>query len=393
MSVDAGILRNPRQLKHQRVREFVLEQMVSERFKVGDALPAEGLLAETLGVGRNTVRQAMGDLVREGFIERVQGKGAFVTKEVQRPRDATTGVFGLILPAVRGALYPSLIKGFGEVASGTQHALAIFETNNDLGLQADAILQMIDRRVTGVAIVPTTEPMPPHHLRQLEEHDIPVVLCHRGVEQVDASVITWPWKEVAKLAARAIAERGHRRVAFVASVRHRYTELYEESFRQALAEHGIDLPSQWVCYNEQLMLPAGEDEARHALVAMLSSPDRPTAVFANDLEVGERVYLEALHLGLRVPEDMSIVAFGGKWREGPIREQLAAVTIDEVELGRNAARLLNRLQVDRSAWGQPQQTNMPLEFTPGRSLAPPASTQSGGESAVAREGRHRSNGQ
>ena len=96
--------------------------MVAERFKVGDALPAEGVLAESLGVGRNTVRQALGDLVREGFIERVQGKGAFVTREVQRPRETTAGVFGLILPAVRGALYPSLIKGFGEVASQSQRA-------------------------------------------------------------------------------------------------------------------------------------------------------------------------------------------------------------------------------------------------------------------------------
>ena len=237
---------------------------------------------------------------------------------------------------------------------------------------------MIDRRVTGVAIVPTTQPMPPHHLRQLDEHDIPVVLCHRGVDQAEASVITWPWSDVAKMAARAIAERGHRRVAFVAYKRYRYTEVYEETFRQALAEHGIDLPVKSVCYNEHFANPAGEDEARHALVAMLKASDRPTAVFVNDLEVGERVYLEALRLGMRVPEDLSIVAFGGKWREGPIREQLAAVTIDEVELGREAARRLNILQADHSAWGQPRQTMMPLEFIPGQSLGSPANAQSGG---------------
>jgi GntR family transcriptional regulator, arabinose operon transcriptional repressor len=370
MSADTGIFRMPRQPKHQQVREFVLEQLFAERLKVGDALPAEALLAESLGVGRNTVRQALGDLVREGVIERVQGKGAFVTKEMQRPREAAAGVFGLILPSVRGSLYPSLIKGFGEVAGETQHSLAIFETNNDLGRQADAILQMIDRRVTGVAMVPTTEPTPPHHLRQLEEHDIPVVLCHRGVDQVNATVITWPWQEVAQLAARAIVEKGHHRVAYVAYLRFRYTEVYEEAFRQALAEHGIELPAECVCYNEQFINPAGEDDARHALVAMLNSPDRPTAVFANDLEVAERVYLEAVHLGLRVPEDLSIVTFGGKWREGPIRERLSAVAIDEVELGREAARLLSSLQADRTAWGLQRRTVVPLEFIPGQSLAP-----------------------
>lgn len=393
MPVETGAFRARRQLKHQQVREFVLDQMVAERLKVGDALPAEGTLAESLGVGRNTVRQALGDLVREGFIERVHGRGAFVTREVQRPREATMGVFGMILPDVRGALYPSLIKGFGEIAGQSQRSIAICETGNELGRQGDAVLQMIDRRVTGVAIVPTTGGTPPHQLRQLEEHGIPVVLCHRGVDEVDAAVITWPWQEVAELAARAIAEQGHHRVAFVAYLRHRYTQVYEDTFRIALAEHGIELPARWVCYNEKFVLPVGEDAARRDLVVMLRSPDRPTAVFVNDLEVGERIYLEALQLGLRVPDDLSIVGFGGKWREGPIREQLAAVTIDEVELGREAARLLNRLQADQSAFGQQRQVVMPLEFVPGRSLGPPpAAASSSVRSEEKRDGSRDSNG-
>jgi GntR family transcriptional regulator, arabinose operon transcriptional repressor len=219
-------------------------------------------------------------------------------------------------------------------------------------------------------MVPTTDGVPPHQLRQLEEHGIPVVLCHRGVDEVQANVITWPWAEVAPLAAHEIIKLGHRRVAFVAYKRYRYTELYEQTFRQALTEHGLELPPDRVSYSEQFICPVGDDEVRRELTAMLRSTDRPTAIFANDLDVAERVYLEALRLGLRVPEDLSIVAFGGKWREGSIREQLAAVVIDEVELGREAARGLSRLEADRSSWGHCGQTVIPLEFVAGKSLGP-----------------------
>jgi DNA-binding LacI/PurR family transcriptional regulator len=366
------MLKTARQPKHRRVCELILEQMAAERLKVGDSLPTESMLAESLGVGRNTMRQAMAELSREGFIKRIQGRAAFVTKEVPRSRSTTTGVFGLILPDVRGALYPSLIKGFGEISGASHRSMIICETGNDLGRQADAILQMIDRRVAGVAMVPTTSGSPPHHFRQLQEHDIPVVLCHRGFDGAEVSVVAWCWEEVARLAASAITACGHRRVAFAAYLRYRHTQVYEDTFRQALRKQGVDLPARWVCYNEQFVNPAGEDEVRRALVAMLSSSDRPTAVFANDLAVGERVYLEALHLGLRVPEDVSIVAFGGKWREGPIYEQLAAVTVDEVELGREAARMLSGFPVGHSAWGQRREYLLPLEFVAGRSLAPPA---------------------
>jgi GntR family transcriptional regulator, arabinose operon transcriptional repressor len=370
MSTGTEVFRKTRQPKHRQVREFVLEQMAIGRLRVGDPLPAEGTLAESLGVGRNTVRQALGDLVRQGFIERVQGRGAFVTREVQPQRETDMSVFGLILPDVRGSLYPSLIKGFGEIASGSRHSLAICETGNDVARQGDAVLQMIDRRATGIAIVPTTDGIPPYQLRQLEQRGIPVVLCHRGVDEIEAAVITWSWDEVGRVAAEEIAKRGHRRVAFVAYMRHRYIELQEMAFRQTLAAHGVGLPANQVLYHDQFINPACDDEARRELTAMLQSDDRPTAIFANDLDVGERVYHEALRLGLRVPEDLSIVAFGGKWREGSIRQQLAIVAVDEVELGREAARVLSR-QADRSDAEQHRRMVMPLGFIAGRSLAPP----------------------
>lgn len=46
----------------------------------GDRLPTEGEIAETYGVSRQTIRQALMRLVADGYIERVQGLGSFVAK-------------------------------------------------------------------------------------------------------------------------------------------------------------------------------------------------------------------------------------------------------------------------------------------------------------------------
>ncbi len=370
MLVGSEIFKKSREPKHRRVKDFVLEQMVAGQLKVGDPLPAEGVIAESLGVGRNTVRHAFAELVRQGFIERQQGRAAFVAREVKPRGETSMGVFGLILPQVRGSLYPSLIKGFGEIISGSGNLLAVCETDSDIARQSDAILQMIDRRALGVAMVPSTDGIPSYQLRQLEERGIPVVLCHRTVDDIAAAVVTWSWEEVGRLAGEEIAKQGHRRIAFVAYKQHQYTKLMEQGFRQALTTHGIDLPASRVFYSEQFINPPCDDDARCRLTKMLSSEDCPTAIFANDLDVGERVYHEALHLGLRVPENLSIVAFGGKWREGLIRQRLAAVTVDEVELGRAAAKILSRLQGNCSSSERFEQMVMPLEFFAGPTLAP-----------------------
>jgi GntR family transcriptional regulator len=51
----------------------------------GDALPTEQTLCDQFGVSRITVRRALADLARQGYIERRQGVGSFVRKH--RPAD------------------------------------------------------------------------------------------------------------------------------------------------------------------------------------------------------------------------------------------------------------------------------------------------------------------
>lgn len=53
-------------------------QIGSGEWPVGSRIPAEPALAELLGVGRNTVREAVQSLVHAGLLERRQGSGTYV---------------------------------------------------------------------------------------------------------------------------------------------------------------------------------------------------------------------------------------------------------------------------------------------------------------------------
>ncbi len=50
----------------------------SEQWPVGARIPAEPALVDLLGVGRNTVREAVQSLVHAGLLERRQGSGTYV---------------------------------------------------------------------------------------------------------------------------------------------------------------------------------------------------------------------------------------------------------------------------------------------------------------------------
>ena len=71
----------------QTVAEKIREMLFSGNIKKGEKLPGETKLAETLGVGRSSVREALRLLSASGYVELIPNRGAFalVTDEAELP--------------------------------------------------------------------------------------------------------------------------------------------------------------------------------------------------------------------------------------------------------------------------------------------------------------------
>jgi len=61
-------------LTRQRVLELI------DQLQVGEAIPPERRLSTDLGISRLTLRAALDDLVRDGYLERRHGSGTFVSE-------------------------------------------------------------------------------------------------------------------------------------------------------------------------------------------------------------------------------------------------------------------------------------------------------------------------
>jgi len=76
----AGFDRQPPSATTKRAHvRGILEELIATELNPGDAIPSERALVIRLGVSRVTVRQAIADLVGAGVLERVQGKGTYLT--------------------------------------------------------------------------------------------------------------------------------------------------------------------------------------------------------------------------------------------------------------------------------------------------------------------------
>ena len=70
---------NATPLYHQ-IKEFLIDKIKSNKYKIGDKLPSELVLTEAFKVSRVTVRKAFDELLKEGYIKKQRGKGAIVIR-------------------------------------------------------------------------------------------------------------------------------------------------------------------------------------------------------------------------------------------------------------------------------------------------------------------------
>lgn len=75
---------------YAQIIDYLTEQIESGRYKVGDQIPSEMILAKDLGVSRITVTNAIQRMVQEGTLYRIQGKGTFVAEKKRVEHRLTT---------------------------------------------------------------------------------------------------------------------------------------------------------------------------------------------------------------------------------------------------------------------------------------------------------------
>ncbi|QEY23870.1 GntR family transcriptional regulator [Neisseria animalis] len=64
--------------RYAQIRHLLQQELAKQSWPVGGMIPSEQMLAETYGVSIGTIRKAVDLLVRDGLLDKVQGKGTFV---------------------------------------------------------------------------------------------------------------------------------------------------------------------------------------------------------------------------------------------------------------------------------------------------------------------------
>jgi DNA-binding LacI/PurR family transcriptional regulator len=267
--------------KYEKVQEMILKDF--GHLSSGAMLPPEVALVEKYGVSRVTVVRALNELVREGVLERHQGRGTFITEKKLRPQTRSIGVLSRWIPepGYFHSFYGPMREGVYEVAFENDYTVTLIGARNR---KTGAILepaQAAGKPIDGLIILGI---MNADYCARLHETGIPLVGLEYHFEHVaPVDYVVQNCDESAKEISEILIQEGHTRIAF---------------FGQASENiNAYDTPDQNVF--ERLMgirwgfqaagAPPSEDlffqephrfgTTRKALEAVYASDSPPTAVF------------------------------------------------------------------------------------------------------------------
>lgn len=360
------------QLKWQIVSGFLSRQVTSMQYRPGDILPSENQISQSIGVARNTVRQAFADLEKSGLVKRVRGKGTVVSPYENKSNSQQQETLAIVMPEIRRTTYASLVKGFDLGANDGYHQVIICNTDENVDKQGHIILQLLDKGVAGVAIVPTTYfETPVQQLRYLQNNGVPVVFCHRSIKDINAPFFCWDWEQVGRIAGNAFIDYGHRDIMYFGNWRYSMPLAHVKALREVLEANSLQLPEDRVFFGPAPTESDADVKKEKILREALCDKNRPTAVFCSDDTEAERVFWVAHQLGLNVPDDLSIIGFGDVHRGSMFNRLLTSVVIDELELGKRAASVLFEMRSGDKPLECCENYYMRLQLIKGKTLAEP----------------------
>src|SRR5438093_2797562 len=267
-------------------------------------------VAERAGVSLATASRVLSGSA--GVRPETRAKVEQATRELlylPRGRRGPVAAIGLIVPELANPIFPVLAQAIEAQATSLGLATILCNARGSSLREADYVHMLLKHDVDGMIFISSEaadERGDHSHYARLREQGARLVFVNGALASLRAPAVGVDEHAAGALATRHLIELGHRRIGFVAGPRY-YKPTRDKGIGRNAALHEADLDGANLVAHGDFSIPG----ARTALKALLELPEPPTGVICSSDLMAIGVLQEAAALGLRVPDDLSVVGFDG----------------------------------------------------------------------------------
>lgn len=353
---------------YMQIQDYFKERIASGQLRTNDKIPSEKELMERFGVSRITVANALVQLAKDGWIQRIPGRGSFVAEmpeDERRDRTATASEarglgegaheasgdrrpgegaaarkrIGLIIPTVQDFFAIRLISGVNEVLKTHGYDMYVALSNNEIETERRLVQDSVAYGTSGLIIFPSDAETYNEEILTLKMSGYPFVLIDRYLAGIDTNIVCTDGRQGAQMALDHLYELGHREIAICSD-----TKLPTTTVSDRLAGYMEALKQREELINPAMILTDFEVDYSdirldHPLCRFIRS-GMATAYIALNARLGVHIANIAKQVGLRVPEDISILTFDDPSSGYDEAVSFTHISQSEFEMGKEAAEIL-----------------------------------------------------
>jgi len=276
-----------------------------------------------------------------------------------------TLVIGVVVPFFTSPSAVERVRGVASILASSPYDLMLFDIESED--RREHAFRLFDRGDRSDGLLLLSLVPPDDEVERLRSARLPCVL-------VDAPHPAFPSVVIddvrgGELATSHLIELGHRRIAFIGDKPpdpYRFASSRDRTrgYERALADAGIDTRPEYLREGTQR-----DHVARSIAIDLLRLPHRPTAVFAASDQQALGVLEAARILGIRVPEELSVVGFD----DVEVAAYVGLTTVRQplFESGRRGAELLLQMLGGNEPAGEPRTEQLPVEVVVRTTTAAP----------------------
>lgn len=329
-----------KKIKYIEIFEFYKEKIISGEIKENEKLPTEQEIGQIFSVSRHTVRQSIVELEKEGYIYREKSKGAYA-KRLDKIKKTHSKLVIVITTYISEYIFPYLIKGIQESLSENGYDILLLNTNNKKSKEREQLKKLLEYDVAGAIIEPTASALGntnDDYYIELDKNNIPYLMINATYNKDKQSYVIMDDEKGSYTLCNYLINLGHKKIAGIFKEDDIQGLERKKGYLRALSENNIEIDSTIIgnfkTYEEDFYVYAFTK-------SLLSRNDRPTSIMCYNDKIATKVIKVAKELGLKIPEDLSVVGYDNDENISQILDfGITTINHPKEEMGRKAAAML-----------------------------------------------------
>lgn len=267
-----------------------------------------------------------------------------------------SNIVALLVSDITNPFWTTVARGVEDVCHTRNLSVILCNTDEKQDKLDNYVNVLMQRQIDGFLLVPTSDDT--QLLHRIQKKGIPLVVVDRQVPSVQVDMVRCDSEGGAFQLVNYLISLGHRRIGVIGGPPNISTSQQRiAGWHHALTQAGIPIDESLVVYGGYRQ-QTGYQMARHILDRL--SP-RPTAIFATNNFIAIGTLQAISEMGLRVPEDISVVAFDDLTYSMIPEPFLTVVAQAPYQIGIKAAQLLID-QITRGSTSETHEIVLPVEL-------------------------------